>query len=306
MSWRSRALAEKGSRKTIRHPRLVVVLSRNSVPSSILKLENVCKSFAQRILHEVLQDVSMDVNNGEFVCLLGPSGCGKTVLLYLVAGFLKPTTGQIVFDGSPVTKPGTDRMMVFQDYVLFPWLTVRGNIMFGLEKSRLSPRDKEILADKYLDLVGLTKFRDWYVHTLSGGMKQRVAIARALISNPKILLMDEPFSALDSQNRKYMRQSLESIWLRTRKTVLFVTHSVNEAIYLADTIHLFSSSPARIKKTYRIDLPRPRDQHSSEFVQISRDIEAELIEEFRKTLERESRGDVTLGGILEGKSLPIN
>ncbi|MFH2063542.1 MAG: ABC transporter ATP-binding protein [bacterium] len=272
------------------------------MPPSILELENVGRSFTEEAVHEVLRDVSLEVKPGEFVCLLGPSGCGKTVLLYLVAGFLSPTSGRIMFDGRPVVSPATDRMMVFQEYVLFPWLTVRGNVMFGLESSGLPHRNRERLADKYLDLVGLTKFSSWPVHVLSGGMKQRVAIARALVSDPQILLMDEPFSALDSQNRKYMRRSLERIWQQTGKTVLFVTHSVNEAIYLADTIHLISSSPGRVKKTYRIDLPRPRDPHAPEFVRLSRDVEDALSEEFLKRLEQEAAGDLASERILLGRN----
>lgn len=265
----------------------------------ILKLENVSKDFTLKNVHKVLENINITVNDGEFVCILGPSGCGKTVLLYLVAGFLNPTAGRIIFDGKAVDKPGIDRILIFQDYVLFPWMTVCRNIMFGLEKSGLPRREKEKLADKYLEMVGLTKFKDWRVHNLSGGMKQRVATARALISNPKILLMDEPFSALDSQNRKYMRKNLEKIWQKTQKTILFVTHSVNEAIDLADTIYLFSSLPAKIKKTYRINLPRPRDQHSREFVEISKSIEKEITEEFQKTFEQNQAGDPVMEKILK-------
>lgn len=264
----------------------------------ILKLKNVSKNFVQKNVHKVLEDINITVYDGEFVCILGPSGCGKTVLLYLVAGFLKPTAGQIVLDGKVVDRPGTDRILIFQDYVLFPWMTVYRNIMFGLEKSGLLRQEKEMLADKYTEMVGLTKFKDWYVYNLSGGMKQRVAIARALISNPKVLLMDEPFAALDSQNRKYMRKNLEKIWQKTKKTILFVTHSVNEAIDLADTIYLFSSLPAKIKKTYRINLPRPRDQHSREFVKISENIEKEITEEFQKTFEQNPAGDLVLEEVL--------
>jgi len=253
--------------------------------NEILKINNVSKNFVQKNIHEVLDGINITVNDGEFVCILGPSGCGKTVLLHLVAGFLKPTAGQIIFDGKTVCKPSTDRILIFQDYILFPWLTVYGNIIFGLEKSGLLRQEKEMLADKYMEMVGLTKFKDWYIHNLSGGMKQRVAIARALISNPKILLMDEPFAALDSQNRKYMRKCLEGIWQKTKKTVLFVTHSVNEAIELADTIYLFSSPPVKIKKIYRPDLPRPRDPHSREFVELSTIIEKEITEEFQKTID---------------------
>lgn len=266
----------------------------------ILKLNNVSKNFIQKNTHKVLDGINITVNDGEFVCILGPSGCGKTVLLYLVAGFLNPTTGQIVFDGEIVDKPGADRILIFQDYSLFPWMSVYENVIFGLSKSNVSRQEKEKLADKYLETIGLTKFKDWYIHNLSGGMKQRVAIARALISNPKILLMDEPFAALDSQNRKYMRRSMESIWRKTKKTVLFVTHSVNEAIELADTIYLFSSLPAKIKRICKIDLPRPRNQHSLEFAKISETIEREIMEEFQKTYEQNPAGIPALEEILGG------
>lgn len=157
----------------------------------ILELKKVSQIFTQKNIHRVLEDINIDVNDGEFVCILGPSGCGKTVLLYLMAGFLKPTSGEIIFNGELVNSPDTDRIMIFQDYVLFPWMTVCGNVLFGLEKSNLSLKEKQILADNYIEMVGLTKFKDWHINNLSGGMKQRVAIARALISNPKILLMDE-------------------------------------------------------------------------------------------------------------------
>ncbi|MFH0805051.1 MAG: ABC transporter ATP-binding protein, partial [Patescibacteria group bacterium] len=216
------------------------------------------------------------MHDGEFVCILGPSGCGKTVLLNLVAGFLKPTTGQIVLDGRVVDRPGTDRILIFQDYVLFPWMTVYQNVLFGLVKSTLPQHEKEMLADTYMEMVGLIPCKGWYTHTLSGGMKQRVAIARALISDPKILLMDEPFAALDSQNRKSMRKNLETIWQQTKKTILFVTHSMNEAVDLADTIYLLAGTPSRIIKVYHPDLPRPRDRYGRKFVALLKEIEAEI------------------------------
>lgn len=265
----------------------------------ILKIENISKNFLEKDTHKVLENINITVHDGEFVCILGPSGCGKTVFLYLIAGFLKTTAGQIILNGKAVDKPGTDRVLIFQDYVLFPWMTVYRNIIFGLEKSGLPRQEKEKLADKYLEMVELTKFKDWYTHNLSGGMKQRVAIARALISNPKILLMDEPFAALDSQNRKYLRKNLEQIWQKTKKTIIFVTHSVNEATDLADTIYLFSSLPAKIKKIYNIDLPRPRDQYSPEFVKISKNIEKEIAGEFKKTFEKNPAGDLAVKKILK-------
>lgn len=265
----------------------------------MLDVQDVCKNFEDANNHEVLKNIDISANEGEFVCILGPSGCGKTVFLYMLAGFLKPTSGKITHNGELVKKPCAERVLIFQDYALFPWRTVYNNIKFGLEKTELAREQKDELVSKYLEVVGLTKFKDWYPHTLSGGMRQRVALARALISNPKILLMDEPFAALDPQYRKYMRQSLEKIWQNSPKTIIFVTHSVNEAIYLADTIYLFSSLPAEIKKTYRINLPRPRDPHSEEFIGIAKDIEKEITEEFKKSFEKNPLGELALEKILE-------
>ena len=257
-----------------------------------MKLENVSKNFGGKNEFPAIKNINISLHNGELACVLGPSGCGKTVLLRLVAGFLKPTTGRIILDDKEINKPGTDRILIFQDYILFPWMTVYSNIIFGLEKSGLSLRQKKVLADKYLKMVGLTKFKNWYTHNLSGGMKQRIAIARALISNPRVLLMDEPFAALDSQSRKHMRANLEKIWQKTKKTIVFVTHSINEAIVLADTIYLLSSSPARIKKIYKISLPRPRPQYDSKFMKIAKDIEKEIAKEFKNNFNHDFKNNL--------------
>lgn len=264
----------------------------------MLELQNLNKVFEKEGNHEVIDDISMQAKDGEFVCILGPSGSGKTIFLYLIAGLLHPSSGKVLLDGKIVTKPTTDRMMVFQDYALFPWKTVYGNVMFGLEKSKLTPEQKKQVVLNHLRIVGLQDYKNWHIHKLSGGMKQRVAIARALVSDPKVLLMDEPFAALDSQYRKYMRQNLEKIWQDTKKTVIFVTHSVTEAIYLADTIHLFSSLPAKIKQTYHIDLPRPRDPRSEEFVKLTRVIEEEATKEFERTLREGLDQDPPFDGII--------
>lgn len=264
----------------------------------MLEVRNVSKVFHEDDNFSVLEDVSFSAKDGEFICILGPSGCGKTVLLYILAGFLEASSGQVLLDRKKIQKPGLERMMIFQDYSLFPWRTVYENIIFGLEKSELPISQKHELAAKYLELVGLNEFRDWYPHKLSGGMRQRVAIARALISDPKILLMDEPFAALDSQNRKYMRQNLEAIWEKTKKTVIFVTHSASEAIYLADKVYLFSSLPAKINKVYEINLPRPRNQYDQKFLEIAEDIEKEMSEEFQKLLKRNIVMEQTIGNIL--------
>lgn len=251
----------------------------------MLELIRVNKYFEDIGYFEVLKNVNLSAKEGEFVCVLGPSGCGKTVLLYLIAGFLNPTSGKILLDGEAITEPDTDRAMVFQDYVLFPWKTVYGNVLFGLNSMGIEKQRKEEIAQKYLKLVGLKKFRDWPVHKLSGGMQQRVAIARALVMNPKILLMDEPFAALDSQYRRFLRKNLVEIWQKTKKTIIFVTHSINEAIYLADKIYLFSAIPATVKKVYQVDIPRPRHQRDSEFLKLSEEIESSTSREFEKTIK---------------------
>jgi NitT/TauT family transport system ATP-binding protein len=194
-----------------------------------------------------LADVSLDVRPREFVALLGPSGCGKSTLLYLIGGFLPVEQGRIVVDGNPVTAPGPDRGIVFQHFALFPWKTVRANVLYGLERMDLPRAEREARAQKFIDLVGLGGFEDAYPSQLSGGMKQRAAIARTLAVDPKILLMDEPFGALDAQTRSLMQGELLAIWRRTPKTVIFVTHDVQEAVYLADRVAVMSARPGRIK-----------------------------------------------------------
>jgi NitT/TauT family transport system ATP-binding protein len=194
-----------------------------------------------------LEDVSLSVASREFVALLGPSGCGKSTLLYLLGGFLPTETGKILIEGKPVGAPGPDRGIVFQHFALFPWKTVRGNVRYGLERMGLAREEREKRAQSYIDLVGLSGFEDSYPAQLSGGMKQRAALARTLAFDPKILLMDEPFGALDAQTRSLMQAELLSIWQRTPKTVIFVTHDVQEAVYLADRVAVMSARPGRIK-----------------------------------------------------------
>jgi NitT/TauT family transport system ATP-binding protein len=194
-----------------------------------------------------LDEVSLEVRNREFVALLGPSGCGKSTLLYLIGGFLPVETGSIGIDGKPVAGPGPDRGIVFQHFALFPWKTVRGNILYGLERQNMPKEEREKRAMDFIELVGLTGFEDSYPSQLSGGMKQRTAIARTLAFDPKILLMDEPFGALDAQTRGLMQAELLRIWQRTPKTVIFVTHDVQEAVYLADRVAVMSARPGRIK-----------------------------------------------------------
>jgi len=229
------------------------------------------KSFALegRMLN-VLQDVNVDIPDGRFVCLLGPSGCGKSTFLRLVAGLETASHGELLVNGRPVAGPGPDRAMVFQDYALFPWYTVRGNIELGLKLRRnqaMAGRASDGTLDTLLELVGLKGFENAYPHQISGGMRQRVAIARALAVDPAALLMDEPFAAIDAITRETLQREIVDIWSKTRKTVLFVTHSVAEAVYLGDEVHVFGTRPASIRETLKIDLPRPRDTSDPRFVE---------------------------------------
>jgi NitT/TauT family transport system ATP-binding protein len=218
---------------------------------------------------KALAAVSLEVRPREFLALLGPSGCGKSTLLYLVGGFLPTEAGRIMVEGRPVVAPGPDRGIVFQHFALFPWKTVRGNILYGLERQRMARPEREKRAQAFIDLVGLRGFEESYPSQLSGGMKQRTAIARTLAFDPSILLMDEPFGALDAQTRSLMQTELLSIWQRTPKTVIFVTHDVQEAVYLADRIAVMSSRPGRIKAIVdnRFGKRDPSILRSKEFVE---------------------------------------
>jgi NitT/TauT family transport system ATP-binding protein len=216
-----------------------------------------------------LTDVALEVRSREFVALLGPSGCGKSTLLYLVGGFLPTEAGRIMVEGKPVTAPGPDRGIVFQHFALFPWKTVRGNILYGLERQSLPRLEREKRAQAFIDMVGLRGFEDSYPSQLSGGMKQRTAIARTLAFDPKILLMDEPFGALDAQTRALMQTELLSIWQRTPKTVIFVTHDVQEAVYLAERVVVMSARPGKIKAIVetKFDKRDPGILRTKEFVE---------------------------------------
>jgi NitT/TauT family transport system ATP-binding protein len=215
-----------------------------------------------------VKDVSIDIAPSEFVCIVGPSGCGKSTLLNIVAGFLSPAAGEIRIGGKPVTGHGMDRGVVFQDFAqLFPWRTALGNVTFGLEMKGVGKEEREKIAREQLRLVKLEKFTTSYPHHLSGGMQQRVAIARALAYNPSVLLMDEPFAALDALTRDEMQRLLAEVWRETRKTVIYVTHNVAEAVYLADRVVVMTSHPGTVKAEVRIPLARPRDPLSAEFVE---------------------------------------
>ena len=210
---------------------------------------------------QALRTIDLSIAEGEFVSIVGPSGCGKSTLLYVVGGFLD-AQGRVLVDGRTIKGPGTDRGVVFQEYALFPWLSVRNNILYGLERGSLPPAERSAIAERLIGLIGLEGFEDRYPRELSGGMKQRVAIARTLACDPAILLLDEPFGALDAQTREVMQDELNRIWLATRKTVLMVTHDVAEAVYLSSRICVMSARPGQIVKEFRIDLDRtiPREQ----------------------------------------------
>jgi NitT/TauT family transport system ATP-binding protein len=238
-------------------------------PAQIV-VEDVCHHYRPAVGRVVLalENVSLEVREREFLALLGPSGCGKSTLLYLIGGFLPIETGKILIDGKPVAGPGPDRGIVFQNFALFPWKTVRKNVLYGLERQPLRREQREKRAQAFIDLVGLTGFEESYPSQLSGGMKQRAAIARTLAFDPRTLLMDEPFGALDAQTRSLMQSELLAIWEKTRKTVIFVTHDVHEAVYLAERVAVMSARPGRIKTMVdtRFDKDDPDIHRSKVFV----------------------------------------
>jgi ABC-type nitrate/sulfonate/bicarbonate transport system ATPase subunit len=212
-----------------------------------------------------LSDINLEIAQGEFICIIGASGCGKSTLLRIVAGFETVSSGELLVMGKHVAGPGPDRGMVFQDYALFPWMSVAQNIAYGPRQANRPKDEIHAITERYLDIVGLQKFRNRYPHELSGGMKQRVAIARVLANDPAVILMDEPFGALDAFTRNGLQENLLEIWQAAKKTILFITHSVDEAVYLSDRVIVLSPHPGRLKLELPIDLPRPRDIASVEF-----------------------------------------
>jgi NitT/TauT family transport system ATP-binding protein len=232
-----------------------------NAPPAKLHIDGVSKSFtSKRGNVPALENATLTVGEGEFVCLVGPSGCGKSTLLNLVAGLETPDSGRVLMDGRPVTGPGSERMVMFQEHSLFPWLDVLGNVMFGLKlKPGLKDKERVEVAEYYLTLVGLERFMRASIHELSGGMRQRVALARALAPNPRVLLMDEPFAALDAMTREQLYADIQRINEARQRTVLFVTHNVREAVCLGNRVILFSPNPGRIREQFTVDLPRPRD-----------------------------------------------
>jgi NitT/TauT family transport system ATP-binding protein len=236
-----------------------------------------------------IENVSLSIDEGQFVCLVGPSGCGKTTLLNILAGLDKPSKGKVILNGRPVIEAGPDRIMVFQDNALFPWLKVIDNVQFGLKVAGVEREKRREISMHYLDMMQLLKFAEVYTYQLSGGMKQRVSIARALVMDPEILLMDEPFAALDSQTRDLLLVELQLIWAKTRKTIVFVTHNISESVCLGDKVVVFTSRPGKVKKEIEIDYRRPRLTEDTDLYKYQRQVLEELKTEIitaRKTDEK--------------------
>jgi NitT/TauT family transport system ATP-binding protein len=253
-----------------------------------LELRSVNKTFqSRRGKTPALQNITLDVAPGEFVCLLGPSGCGKTTLLNIIAGLEKPDSGEVLMDQQPVNGPGRDRVVIFQEAALFPWLNVQDNVAFGLAAAGVPRSERLNKASRYLQLVRLSGFKKAFVHELSGGMKQRVALARALALEPQVLLMDEPFAALDAQTRDSLHDELQYIWAQTGKTILFVTHNVREALVLGDRVLLMSARPGRIKREFRCELPRPRHIEDHALVDATLEVLADLRQEVMAATQEE-------------------
>ena len=234
-----------------------------------------------------LDKINLEVKPGEFLCIVGPSGCGKSTLLHLIAGLHPQTSGKVLVDGTPVSGPGTDRILIFQELGLFPWLTVGGNVDFGMKMKNVPKAEREEKVQYYLRLVHLSKFRNSYIHQLSGGMRQRVALARALAAEPDVLLMDEPFAALDAQTRDLLHDELERLWAETGRTIIFVTHNVREAVRLGDRVALLTFRPGRVKQEFSVNLPRPRHMEQTDVARTARDILDCLRDEINKSLEAE-------------------
>jgi len=248
--------------------------------SGYIEINNVRKVFRKDNKETVaIEDISLTINKNELVSILGPSGCGKTTVLRMIAGLVEPTSGEILVDGNKVTEPGPDRGMIFQDFALFPWRSVRKNVEFGLELAKIPKAERNEKVDRYLEIVGLTDFADARIHELSGGMKQRVGIARAMVNNPKVVLMDEPFGALDAQTRNIMQAGLIRILDKTDQTIVFVTHSVDEAVFLSDRVVILTKRPATIKEIIKVPWPRPRDRATPEFTALRKRILTELEKE---------------------------
>ena len=273
---------------------LVPVRSNGDNGTAKLTLKNLSLTYkangSSRLL--ALDGIDLKVKPGEFLCIVGPSGCGKSTLLHVIAGLQQPTAGHVLVDDNLMDGPGTDRILIFQELGLFPWLTVSENVEFGMKMKGIARAERQEKVQYYLRLVHLAQFKDSYIHQLSGGMRQRVALARALATEPDVLLMDEPFAALDAQTRDLLHDELERIWAETGRTIVFVTHNVREAVRLGDRVALFTFRPGRIKREYKVDLPRPRHLEDVTVAKSAREILDDLREEINKSLEAEYAGEV--------------
>ncbi len=243
-----------------------------------VEIKGVCRQYPGAD-KPAMSDVNLTIEPGEFVVIVGPSGCGKSTLLSMVAGLAKPDQGQVYLDGKLITSPGPDRAMVFQEHGLFPWLTVSQNIEFGLKMAGVPPDERREASRKALDLVHLSAHADKFIHQLSGGMKQRVAIARCLVMDPAVLLMDEPFAALDAQTRTMLHEQMQELYVEMKKTVIFVTHSVAEAVRLADRIIVMHANPGRVRRDFRLNLPHPRDFDASDVAYYMKTVRKEIDDE---------------------------
>ncbi|MBI5377716.1 MAG: ABC transporter ATP-binding protein [Thaumarchaeota archaeon] len=253
-----------------------------------LEARNIVKHFDHNGNTVVALDgINLKIDEGDFVCIVGPSGCGKSTFLNIVAGLEKPDSGEILLNGKAITAPGPDRTMVFQEGALFPWLKVIDNVEFGLKMAGIPKDERAQISQRYLDMMQLTKFANSYTYQLSTGMKQRVAIARALVMDPEILLMDEPFAALDAQTRDLLLVELQLIWERTKKTILFVTHNIAESVILGNRVIVFKNRPSKIKKEFVIDYRRPRLAEDENLLKYQQDILAELRTEVKAQIKRE-------------------
>ncbi|MGN0154443.1 MAG: ABC transporter ATP-binding protein [Lachnospiraceae bacterium] len=240
-----------------------------------LEIKNLCKHFDNNE-NATLNEISLEIESGEFVCIVGTSGCGKSTLLNVVAGLIPPTSGQVLLNGKEITGPGADRTVMFQEHGLYPWLNVIENVKFGMNLAGVPKAEQEEKALHYLEMVKLLEYKDYPIHQISGGMRQRTALARALTMDSEVLLMDEPFSALDKQTSNELRVELQRIWMETKRTILFITHSVEEAVYLGDRVVVLSADPEKKMHVVDIGLERPRHVHSPEFVELRHQILAEI------------------------------
>lgn len=269
----------------------------------MIQIVGISKNFStDRGILNTLEDVNLTVNPGEFISLVGPSGCGKTTLLNIVAGLEQPTAGKILKNNQQIKEAGPDRVVMFQEAALFPWLKVTDNVEYGMKIAGIPAKERREKAMHYLQMVHLTKFATSYPHQLSGGMRQRVALARALAIDSDILLMDEPFAALDSQTRSILHIELQKIWEATKKTIIFVTHNVEEAVLLADRVIVMAAGPGRIKKEFKVELARPRDNNNVDLAFVVSSIMQELKEEVEKVAKAEYDADWSLekSSILSG------